>query len=81
MKPKIWLLSILQCCILLVSLTFVSNALATPSLVIDSNGKLTGITGVEVASFPTATLVADVMFMDGTCANLFRGCDSGDDFF
>jgi hypothetical protein len=46
---------------------------ATPQ--IDSQGQLTGATGVVVNS-----VAYDVEFIDGTCADLFSGCDSLTDF-
>jgi len=46
---------------------------ATPQ--IDSQGQLTGATGVVVNS-----VVYDVEFIDGTCADLYSGCDSLTDF-
>jgi len=44
-------------------------------LLIDSSGKLTGATGVTVGG---ATY--NVSFVDGTCVNLFAGCDADTDF-
>lgn len=50
-----------------------SAANAATSIVI--NGKLTGATGVNVNG-----TIYDVEFLDGTCVNLFNGCNSISDF-
>lgn len=48
---------------------------AMPILDVDGSGQLLGASGVDV----NGTLY-DVQFMDGTCAALFTGCDSEEDF-
>lgn len=57
------------------ALVFSPPTASAATLIIDGNGELTGATGVLVngASF-------DVTFADGTCAELFSGCDSASDF-
>lgn len=52
-----------------------SPSAAAVTLIIDSNGELTGATGVDVGG-----TLYDVSFVDGTCASLFSGCDSVTDF-
>jgi len=60
---------------LAVSLFFISNFVyAIPSLIIDSNGELTGARDVDVNGN-----MYDVDFQDGTCASLFGGCDDAGD--
>ncbi|UIP28854.1 hypothetical protein [Photobacterium sp. TLY01] len=54
----------------------VTPVLATPILQINGAGQLTGAWNVEVEG----TLL-DVKFMDGTCIELFNGCDSSTDFY
>ena len=53
--------------------------LATPTsaadLTVDSNGILTGATGVNVGG-----TLYDVSFLDGTCVALFSGCTESTDF-
>ncbi|HEX2282817.1 MAG TPA: PEP-CTERM sorting domain-containing protein [Thermomicrobiales bacterium] len=44
-------------------------------LLVDASGQLTGATGVNV----NGTLY-DVSFVEGTCVDLFSGCDSASDF-
>ena len=48
---------------------------ADPALLVDGNGRLTGATGVEVAG-----VMYDVAFVEGTCIDLFSGCDEQSDF-
>ena len=48
---------------------------AAPILQVDSAGKLTGATGVNV----NGTLY-DVQFLEGKCNDLFSGCDQPSDF-
>ena len=58
----------------------ISNAaVAAPILLTDDTGQLIGATGifVEVGSFRQTF---DVSFEDGSCANLYDGCDSRFDF-
>lgn len=45
------------------------------NLIVDSGGQLTGATGVDV----NGTLY-NVEFLDGTCVDLFSGCDALSDF-
>ena len=47
------------------------TALSAPILIVDVNGKLTGAHNVEVNG-----ILYDVEFRDGTCADLFSGCDN-----
>jgi len=60
---------------LLCLLTAAVPATASPILIIDGNGKLTGATGVDVGG-----TLYDVTFLEGTCAVLFNGCDAVSDF-
>lgn len=53
----------------------ISNAFAGVTLSLDPNGELIGAKGVTVAG---ATY--DVAFVDGTCEEVFSGCDSPADF-
>ena len=48
---------------------------ATPILQIDASGQLTGATGVDVDG-----TFYDVEFKNGTCIDLYNGCDEGSDF-
>ena len=48
---------------------------STPILQIDADGLLTGATGVHVAG-----TLYDVEFVDGTCEDIFSGCDALTDF-
>jgi len=52
-----------------------SAANSHAGLIVDS-GKLIGATGIEVVGFGTF----DVSFEDGSCADLFSGCDQLSDF-
>lgn len=45
------------------------------NLIVSAGGKLVGATGVAVNG-----VSYDVQFADGTCAQVFSGCDSTDDF-
>lgn len=45
------------------------------TLIVDGSGKLTGATDVSVLG-----TVYDVVFLDGTCASVFDGCDDHEDF-
>jgi len=49
---------------------------AAPLLQVDAAGRLTGATGVVVGNFGTF----DVRFVDGTCIEVFSGCDKATDF-
>ena len=53
----------------------VTAARATPTLLIDGSGKLTGADNVDVGG-----TLYDVRFVDGTCAAVFTGCDEASDF-
>ena len=48
---------------------------AAPILQIDASGQLTGATGVDVDG-----TYYDVEFKDGTCIDLYNGCNEGSDF-
>ena len=48
---------------------------ATPILQVDDAGRLTGAFNVEIAG-----ALYDVSFVDGTCVELFGGCDDLSDF-
>ena len=52
----------------------VASGLAAPMLTM-SGGQLTGATGLDVGGTPY-----DVTIMDGTCVDLFSGCDEASDF-
>jgi hypothetical protein len=54
---------------LLVSIVL-SSAASAATLIVDSNGILTGATGVNVGG-----TLYDVEFVDGSCIALFDGCD------
>jgi hypothetical protein len=58
--------------VVLLALASTANAAA---LLVNSNGILTGATGVNVGG-----VLYDVEFVDGTCVNLFTGCDEPSDF-
>jgi hypothetical protein len=49
--------------------------LSAATLQVDGTGQLTGATGVDVGG-----TLYDVVFLDGTCAALFSGCDAVADF-
>jgi hypothetical protein len=53
----------------------VTSAQASPILIVNGSGILTGATGVNVGG-----TLYDVEFVDGTCVALFTGCDSPSDF-
>jgi hypothetical protein len=63
----------------LASAALLSAIPATPAisatLIVDASGKLTGATDVSVLG-----TVYDVVFLDGTCASVFNGCDDHEDF-
>ena len=48
---------------------------ADPILIIDVDGQLLGVTDINVRG-----TLYDVMFLDGTCVELFSGCDENSDF-
>jgi len=52
-----------------------TSAHASPVLIVNGSGILTGATGVNVGG-----TLYDVEFVDGTCVALFTGCDSPTDF-
>ncbi len=56
----------------LLILTSVANA----GLIINTDGKLTGATDILIQGE-----FYDVSFVDGTCENIFTGCDENIDFF
>ena len=56
---------------LLVFTPFAANA----DLIVNSDGKLVGATGVDVGG-----TLYDVVFADGTCIDVFTGCDEQSDF-
>ncbi len=58
-----------------VAITAASPASAVDLTIDPATGKLTGATGVNI----NGTLY-DVNFVDGTCSNIFNGCDSNSDF-
>ena len=60
--------------ILLIAFTLTSSADAA-TLLVNGSGILTGATGVNVGG-----TLYDVEFVEGTCAALFDGCDSVNDF-
>lgn len=60
--------------IFFVCAAFVPAARAA-TLIVAGDGQLTGATGVDVDG-----VLYDVAFRDGTCIDLFDGCDSPDDF-
>ena len=51
---------------------FAQQAQATPMLQLDSNGILTGATGVNVGG-----VLYDVTFLNGSCESLFNNCSVG----
>ena len=53
----------------------VTSAQASPILIVNGSGILTGATGVNVGG-----TLYDVEFVDGTCVALFTGCDQPSDF-
>tara|TARA_R110002073_G_scaffold334037_1_gene522677 strand:+ start:4980 stop:5633 length:654 start_codon:yes stop_codon:yes gene_type:complete len=65
----------------IMSLSHVQFATATPILMTNSSGNLTGINGLEVLHTYSQELlgVYDVIFRDGSCLDLFNGCDSNQD--
>lgn len=70
MRSKI--ISIIASTILMIA---ANHAQASLLLVIDDNGQLTGANNVDVDG-----LLYDVEFLDGTCFELFSGCDELGDF-
>jgi hypothetical protein len=59
----------------LASLLFAGSASADPTLVVDSGGQLVGATEVNVNG-----TAYDVTFVDGTCTEVFDGCDTAAKF-
>ena len=45
------------------------------TMLIDSSGRLTGATGIDIGG-----TLYDVSFEDGTCVEFFDGCDQAEDF-
>src|SRR5262249_17482399 len=69
------MLKIIRWCFMGLCLAF-ANAHALPVLLVDAGtGKLLGADGVNVGG-----TLYDVRFVDGTCINVFSGCDSLADF-
>ena len=56
-------------------LTLAGAQASAATLVVDGGGQLTGATGVDVGGS-----LYDVAFADGTCIDLFSGCDAPADF-
>ena len=52
-----------------------ANTFAAPTLLVDTNGILTGAKGVDVGG-----RLLDVEFVDGTCQSVFSGCNQVSDF-
>lgn len=67
--------SVARFALLLIGLLTPMVALAAPTLRVDINGILTGADNVQVGGN-----VYNVVFVDGTCAGLFSGCDELADF-
>jgi hypothetical protein len=65
------MVKLLRLCLVIGSIFF-ATAQAAPVLIVDSNGILTGATGVEVAG-----LLFDVQFVDGTCGSVYTDCGLG----
>ncbi len=59
----------------LVALGCAPFANADPVLLVNGSGVLTGAQNVRVGG-----TLYDVMFVDGTCIDVFGGCDTGSDF-
>ncbi len=64
---------------LVTTVALASSAGASAILLVDQNGRLTGAKGVLLQLGPQVTLW-DVEFVDGTCADVFTGCDAASDF-
>ena len=71
MKVKVALAAVL----VVLVLGSVSPAKADPVLLVEGSGLLTGARSVEVAG-----TLYDVTFVEGTCVDVFEGCDAGSDF-
>lgn len=59
-----------------------AQAASAAVLVTNGSGEISGVTGLEVFSSVNGSLLAtyDVTFMEGTCIDLYTGCDNnGDD--
>lgn len=65
--------AILKAIAVAIILPFAASASAA-TLIVDANGELAGATGVNVGGS-----LYDVSFADGTCINVFSGCDSATD--
>ena len=61
--------------IALATLLMAASSTSWAALIVVDSGELIGATGVDVAG-----TAFDVTFVDGTCAALFDGCDSVEDF-
>ena len=55
-----------------------TSAMALPMLTTDTNGQVTGATDISVSS-GSFNEIYDVTFMDGSCFDLFTGCDLNSD--
>lgn len=62
-------------CALAASLLLLSSVASAALINVAPNGLLTGAQGVQVAGS-----LYDVSFLDGTCIELFTGCDGAEDF-
>jgi len=60
---------------LLIGIQGVAQPASAATLLVNANGYLIGATGVNVAGD-----LFDVTFVDGTCIELFSGCDEASDF-
>lgn len=60
--------------LLVVAILWLASSHAA-NLLVDVNGELTGARGVNVGG-----VLYDIEFVEGTCVNLFNGCDSASDF-
>ncbi len=61
--------------LLMLSLLLSTGAAAMPILTTDSTGEVTGATGLV-----SGGVTFSMEFIDGTCEDIFDGCDSNDDF-
>jgi len=82
-KIKTYFLKAITCAVICSPFTTLNSHAAT--LQTNGAGQLTGVTGLEVLDQIDNSLIGifDVTFQDGTCADLFNGCDSeatGSDF-
>jgi hypothetical protein len=61
--------------LLVVGLSLTATPATAATLLLDGSGILTGATGVDVGG-----TLYDVEFLEGTCVDLFSGCDAISDF-